>query len=73
MESEQVKVGKFYSLGTGTMDTVIVTEILGDSVYFDYAYWTDAYIFRDIRNLPIEVFMKCYEPNKMCDVLFGEK
>lgn len=72
MVREQLKVNRHYSLKACTVDTVIVNEIFDRFVFFSYIH-CDAALFKDNRTLPIVVFMKCYEPNKMCDVLFGEK
>lgn len=70
MANQQLQINKYYSLRVGFVnkDTVIVTDFDHKQVYFRY--------YDDIkvkRNLPTEVFVKCYEYDKTFNLLFVEK
>lgn len=71
MASQKLIVGRYYSLKTGSVDTVVIKEVDKKWVYFTYANCEAVSLFRDRRKLPKEVFLKCYEYNKVCNVLFG--
>lgn len=72
MVKEKLQVGKFYSLKTGSVDTVVVESLDGKWVFFRYANCDASDLFREKRSLPRDIFLKCYEYNKVCNVLFGE-
>ena len=63
-----IKVGRYYSLHNND-DIVIVLEISDRWIFFSYAFEN---LFCDRRNLDVNIFIKCYKPNKICDVLYGK-
>ena len=68
MVNTRLQMNSYYSLKKGFInkDTVQVTDFDNKQVYF--RYYDE---FTTGRNLPIEVFVKCYEYDKTFNLLWG--